>query len=158
MARQKERTMHENHAMIALRSDDHKRLLEQPFCRAERDPHATERLMGKLRNATLFEPEELPDNVVSMNSIVRYRVDGEAPARRVLVFSDNGTRPEAEISVITELGTALLGQRVGERIPLDFQEAGRPRWVQIEGIEPNLKNGMIPVQPKELASMPRLHG
>jgi len=150
--------MHINQAMIALTSDDHKRLLAQAYYHAERDPHAAERLMRKLRNATLFESEELSEDVVSMNSIVRYRIDGEAPVRRTLVFPGKRIRPEAEISVLTALGTALLGQRVGERIPLDFQEAGHPRWVQIEGIEPDLKGGMIPVQPKELAGVAHSQG
>jgi regulator of nucleoside diphosphate kinase len=158
MARHKEKIMHINQAMIALTSNDHKRLLAQAYCHAESAPRATERLMWKLRNATLFEPEELPDDVVSMNSIVRYRVDGEAAARGALVFSDDGTRSELEISVLTALGTALLGQRVGERIPLDFQETGRPRWVQIESIDPGLQGGMIPVQPKRLADVARSHG
>ena len=141
--------IHENQAMIALTSDDHKRLMAQAYYHAESHPRAAERLIWKLRNATLFEPEELPDDVVSMNSIVRYRVDGEVPARRALVFSDDGTQPEAEISVLTALGTALLGQRVGERIPLDFQEAGRPRWVQIESIDRGLHGSIIPVRPHD---------
>lgn len=140
--------MHINQAIIAIATDDHRRLMMRAQRHAEEDPRGAERLLRKLRSATLFAPEEFPDDVVSMDAFVTYRMDGERSTKRALILPENRMWPEAEISVLTPLGTALLGQRLGERIPVDFQEPGRPRWVQIESIGPRLQSGIVSLGPK----------
>jgi regulator of nucleoside diphosphate kinase len=151
-ALREERTMHINQATIAIAADDHSRLMLRAHCHAQEDPRDTERLLRKLRSATLFAPEELPDDVVSLDTFVTYRMDGERSARRALILPEDWMWPYAEISVLTSLGTDLLGQRVGERIPVDFQEPGQPRWVQIESVEPRLQSGIVSLGPIMSAS------
>jgi regulator of nucleoside diphosphate kinase len=72
-------------------------------------------LMSELRRASLCAAESLPGNVVSLGSRVTYRVDGLPPTTSALVLPGEAPRSDG-LSVLTPLGTALLGLRVGARM------------------------------------------
>ena len=59
----------------------------------------------------------LPEDVVSTNCRVIYRIDDEPKSRaHLLVHPEDLIWTGAEISVTTPLGTALLGLRIGDRM------------------------------------------
>jgi regulator of nucleoside diphosphate kinase len=72
-------------------------------------------LERELRRATLVTPRGVPRDTVTMNSRVRV-LDVEAGEPKVLTVAyPHHDRPEqAGVSVLTPLGTALLGKRVGD--------------------------------------------
>lgn len=90
------------------------RLLEQP---AFASSPVAEALNAELDRAKMCAPEEMPHDVVSMNSQVRFRdlTSGEERVR-TLVFPSQVTDSNTQLSVMAPVGAALLGLRVGNTI------------------------------------------
>ena len=91
-------------------------------------------LLSELRRAEVCHPAALPEEVVSANCRVIYRIDDEAKTRaHLLVHPEDLTWPGAEISVMTPLGAALIGLSVGDRVPYTETDGSRHE-VLVEGI------------------------
>ena len=103
---------------ITIHLDDYNALvLSAELARRANRPHAGF-LIAELRRARLCERYELPRNVVSMGCSVTYRLTSSAAkATRRLVFEYERAKYANGLSVATPLGTALLGVRVGDRMP-----------------------------------------
>ncbi len=119
---------------ITLASNDYNRLLFTAMIRQKCNRRKPDFLLKELRRAKVCHPSALPEDVVSTNCRVIYRVDGELKSRaHLLVHPEDLIWPGAEISVTTPLGTALLGLRVGDN--MSFIEAdGTIHEVFVEGI------------------------
>lgn len=65
----------------------------------------------------MCSPEEMPHDVVTMNSRVKFRnlSDGEVRVR-TLVYPAKMTDSNTQLSVMAPVGAALLGLRVGDSI------------------------------------------
>lgn len=89
-----------------------------------------ESLEEELGRASLVEDDQLPDNVVSMNSTVRFEdmSDGH-PSVVTLVYPHDAKIEENKISILSPIGAALIGLRVGQTI----------RWTLPSGKEKNLR-------------------
>ncbi len=77
-----------------------------------------EALAERLDNADVVAPEEVPADLVSMQSRVRFRdLKTGVEFEKELVYPRN-LDPEAkgQISVLAPLGAALLGSRVGQEV------------------------------------------
>lgn len=77
-----------------------------------------EALAERLDNADVVAPEEVPADLVSMQSRVRFRdLKTGVAFEKELVYPRN-LDPEAkgQISVLAPLGAALLGSRVGQEV------------------------------------------
>ncbi len=81
----------------------------------ERDRPYLATLAAELDRATLIEANEMPPDVVTMNSRVRLR-DGRRTWIMSLVFPEDADPEEGCISVLAPLGAALLGCRVGQEV------------------------------------------
>jgi regulator of nucleoside diphosphate kinase len=79
-----------------------------------------ESLLHELERAQPVDPEEVPADVVTMNSTVRLRdeVTGEMETY-TLTYPDRANIAENRISVLAPMGTALLGARVGDGVEWD---------------------------------------
>lgn len=74
-------------------------------------------LLDELGRADVRAPQDMPPDVVTMNSTVRFAIEG-ANEERCLTLAypkDMGQVADA-ISILTPVGTALLGLAVGDRI------------------------------------------
>lgn len=74
-------------------------------------------LLDELARAEIVEPGDLPANVVTMNSTVRFEVI--APHEEfclTLVYPADLSSAPNQISVLTPIGTALLGMAAGSVI------------------------------------------
>ena len=76
-----------------------------------------EALNAELDRAQMCTPETMPQDVVTMNSQVRFRdlVTGEERTR-TLVYPANMTDSSTQLSVLAPVGAALLGLRTGDII------------------------------------------
>jgi len=85
----------------------------------EKEEKALHKLEGKLKRAEVVFWKVISHNVVTMNSQARLREYGtkEEPVLDV-VFPDDMNPKRNHISVLTSLGTALIGQSVGDNIKL----------------------------------------
>lgn len=74
-------------------------------------------LLGELARADIVEPDELPARVVTMNSTVRFEViDPQEQFCLTLVYPSDLNSAPNQISVLTPIGTALLGMAEGSVI------------------------------------------
>ena len=90
------------------------RLLEQP---AYANSPVANALNDELDRAQMCAPEDMPHDVVSMTSQVKFRdlTTGEERVR-TLVFPANMTDSATQLSVMAPVGAALLGLRTGSTI------------------------------------------
>jgi regulator of nucleoside diphosphate kinase len=119
---------------ITIATCDYNRLLFTAMIRHGHGPRTSDFLLEELRRAEICHPAALPEDAVSMNCRVIYRIDDEPKSRaHLLVHPDDLMWPGAEISVATPLGTALLGLRVGDRMPFPDDD-GKTHEVFVEGV------------------------
>lgn len=87
---------------------------------------------AELRRANVVDSRQVPPDVVTMNSRVRLRdlEDGEETVY-TLVFPDQASIEENRISVLAPVGTAMLGQRVGDEVEWEVP-AGKVRLQVVE--------------------------
>ncbi|MBB3019162.1 transcription elongation GreA/GreB family factor [Microvirga lupini] len=121
---------------VTVATHDYNRLMSV----AAMDPHRRrpdrEFLMSELRRASLCHPDALPEDVVSTNAKVTYRIEGDGkPRAHILVYPEDLRWPGAELSVLTPLGIALLGLRVGDRMPFQTSRDGPVHEVVVENVQ-----------------------
>ena len=103
---------------ITLSTLDHERLHALLASPAARGVAAADSLTRELERADVLDPRELPVDVVSMNSTLRFVFDPE-PEEFEYTLSwprEAELQDKARISVFTPIGAALLGLRVGDSI------------------------------------------
>lgn len=72
-------------------------------------------LEGELEHAHVVAPADVPPDVITMNSKARVRdLETNEEMTYTLVFPDKANIDEGKISVVAPIGTAMLGQRVGD--------------------------------------------
>jgi len=105
---------------IVITEADHRELamlLDSEFAKvAGPAPHLDD-LNRELARAEIVGPGEVPTNVVTMNSKIVLR-DLDTGEREVysLVFPYSADIAEGRLSVLAPIGTAILGERVGEEL------------------------------------------
>ncbi|WP_353190601.1 nucleoside diphosphate kinase regulator [Pandoraea pnomenusa] len=76
-----------------------------------------EALETELARANVVDPEQMPADVATMNSVLRYRDLATQQEHRVtLVYPQHLAAAENGLSVLAPVGSALLGLRVGQSI------------------------------------------
>jgi transcription elongation GreA/GreB family factor len=118
---------------VTIATHDYNRLMSvAAMDRHQRRPHR-QFLLSELRRAALCHPDALPDDVVSTNTKVTYRLNGGGrPMAHVLVHPEDLLRLGAELSVLTPLGIAL---RVGDRMPFRTGRDGPWHKVVVEDVQ-----------------------
>lgn len=82
-----------------------------------RDRNHLAQLQTELERAEVVAPDDVPSNVVTMNSNVVLRdLDSGDDLAYSLVFPEDADIDKGAISILAPIGTALLGYRVGDRI------------------------------------------
>ncbi len=114
-------------------------------------------LREKLNHSSVFFREDIPANVVTLDTQVVYTVNGARTGPHVLVRSAADKLARFAISVRTMRGLALLGLAVGEKTEI-LGEEERPETLSVERIvfQPEadaLLNGTSskPIEPVDLA-------
>lgn len=76
-----------------------------------------ERLIKELESAKIVEPEAIPSNVVTMNSIVKLSfLNDNKQLQFQIVYPGEANIKENKISIFSPIATALIGYRVGDEI------------------------------------------
>jgi regulator of nucleoside diphosphate kinase len=77
-------------------------------------------LSDELDQADLLRPEEIPNDVITMNSTFRLQnLDNGEEAVYSLVFPADADSLRGKISVLAPIGTAVLGYRAGDTLEWD---------------------------------------
>ncbi len=91
-------------------------------------------LEDELARANIVAPNEVPANVVSMNSLVQFKVlPGTETFEKKLVYPHDLAQHEGAVSVLTPIGSALLGMEEGRTIDWP-QPNGQMMQVMIEKV------------------------
>lgn len=114
---------------LLLTSDDYDRLTG--IARAMATGHMRDDaqvLMDELYRADIVPPHWMPDGVVRMNSHVEFRDYRTGRLRRVqLVYPQQADIGDGRISVLSPVGTALLGLAEGQSISWSTDDRRRHR-------------------------------
>jgi regulator of nucleoside diphosphate kinase len=90
------------------------------------------RLRKKLAAATVVPASKVPADVVTMNSKVKYR-DAMGAAKSVKLVYPSQADGVGCVSVLSPLGTALLGAAVGQELDADIPGAGH-RQLRVDDV------------------------
>lgn len=91
-------------------------------------------LADELQAVDLVSSQEIAPDVVTMNSELELVLPGQAQRQRLTLCYPRDAEPAAgRISVLSPIGTALLGRRVGETISWSMPN-GEERQAQLAAI------------------------
>lgn len=98
---------------ITVARSEHHDLLVLGMARRGAAAAAADDLFYKLERVRIVPDEKMPADVVRIGSTVVYRADDAGPRRVQLVFPAAADISLGRISVLTPVGTALLGLHAG---------------------------------------------
>ncbi len=101
---------------IVLGKADHSKLNELAMAGLDRMPDLADRLLGELDRARVVEEGKVPEDVARMGSRITYRTNDDKEVSITLVYPKDADIDEGKISVMTPIGTALIGLRKGQSI------------------------------------------
>jgi regulator of nucleoside diphosphate kinase len=111
---------------IVIRDIDEDRLARLAAVMLDSKPELAEELFGELARARIASSAELPADTVQMGSTLTYEADGQR--RRVtLVYPQEADIAAGRISVLTPIGTALIGLAEGQSIDWTSRDGRRQR-------------------------------
>lgn len=129
--------MQKTQKQLILTEDDYNLLngyLNTSMYRSAYDRRNADILQAELRKAKLVNKNELPPDVVRLNSKVKVKTDkSEEVIELILVTPDRANIKEKRISIMAPLGTALLGFRQGQQVKWQVP-AGRKTFTILEVI------------------------
>jgi len=92
-----------------------------------------EKLAQELESGVLMEPQEIPSDVVTMNSVVKISFVGEEQQQEFrIVYPDEADFRMKRVSILAPIATALIGFRVGDLI--EWMVPGGLKKIKIDGI------------------------
>ncbi|MBU0713797.1 MAG: nucleoside diphosphate kinase regulator [Verrucomicrobia bacterium] len=98
-----------------------------------RDRNDLKSLESELRRAKIVESRDVPKTVVTMNTRLRFLdLDDGKKTEVTLVFPSDANIDEGKMSVLSPVGTALLGYAKGDTI--EWPVPGGTRRIRIEAI------------------------
>lgn len=108
---------------IALSAHDHQRLSTLAHATRNRLPDLAAALADEIGRAQLLADGELTGHFVGMNSEVEFRDEATGKIRIVtLVYPEEADISQGKISVLTPVGTALIGLPIGQ--PITWETPG----------------------------------
>ena len=121
---------------IFITATDRQRLsdmVETALAGKNRDAAFLKELARELAIAETVDPKNVPPNVVTMNSrvVVKDLESGET-SEYTLVFPEKADISQGRLSVVSPIGTAILGYAKGSTIT--WQTPGGPRQIKIVDI------------------------
>jgi regulator of nucleoside diphosphate kinase len=101
-------------------------------------------LLYELERATVVADAAVPDDVVRMGTTVRFRADGTAEREVELVYPKDADIEAGKVSVMTPVGTALIGLRRGQSITWVTRD-GRKQVLTVLAVSPPMGDGPGPL-------------
>jgi regulator of nucleoside diphosphate kinase len=103
---------------IQITELDRKRLLElirEAQSGEYRKSVYLENLRGELERAEVVAPQDIPPDVITMNSkVVLIDQDTNEEETYTLVYPESANPADGKVSILAPIGTAMLGYRVGD--------------------------------------------
>lgn len=102
------------------------------------NPSEADKLLRELASAKILEPEAMPPDVVTMNTIVKLSfLNNSRQVQFQIVYPEQADYTQNKISIFSPIATALIGYKVGDEI----------QWIVPAGIT-NIRIDEIIYQPE----------
>ncbi|MEL4069639.1 nucleoside diphosphate kinase regulator [Ochrobactrum sp. GPK 3] len=101
---------------IVVSDVDYERLMGLANSVPEQQEEIADELMAELDRAKVVPAKRLPQNVVHMGSVVEFRSNDGHERRVTLVYPGEADIAQGKISILTPIGTALIGLAPGQSI------------------------------------------
>jgi len=101
---------------IVLGNDEHKKLLVLAMAHSGHAAEDSDWLLFELDRAEVVPDEAMPRDVVRMGSSVRFRSSTGGERTAQLVYPEAADIEAGKISILTPVGTALIGLSAGQSI------------------------------------------
>ncbi len=75
-------------------------------------------LLAELKKGKIVEPKDIPEDAITMNSLVKFTDETQKELKYWLVFPEDADISQGKISVLSPIGCALLGYKIGDAITL----------------------------------------
>jgi regulator of nucleoside diphosphate kinase len=131
----REATKHRTQLDITVSALDHDRLTTLARTALDRLPDTAEELLSEMDRATIADAGAMPASVVRMGSTVTFRNGGDDTKRITLVYPGQADIAANKISILTPLGTALIGLAAGQSVVWKARD-GKERVLDIAEVEP----------------------
>lgn len=96
-------------------------------------PADSERLRAELDRAEVREPNDMPDDVITMNSTARFVDVASGDEHEMTLVYPRDAGAAGTVSILAPVGSALLGLRVGQQIDWTGP-GGRPLRLRVLAI------------------------
>lgn len=125
----------QNYSLV-VSSIDYQALLEI----IERDDSpAAEALEAELDRADIVKAADFPRDVVAMNAAATFvDLDSGEETTVFLVYPQDADVSKKKISILSPIGTALIGLRIGDKIDWPLP-SGKTRRLQVTSVTPSAK-------------------
>ena len=121
---------------IILTASDHERLSLLARAAETRMPDLASVLSEELERAEIL-PHGYPERTVCMGSEVEFRDESTGKVQTVtLVFPGDADIAQRRISVLTPVGTALIGMRAGDSISFEARDGDLRRLTVLSARQP----------------------
>lgn len=121
-------------SQILISDTDHGRLTGLARALLDRAPETAEELLSEMDRAVIKDAAAMPADVVRMGSIVTVRGESGETQRIMLVYPGEADIAENRISVLTPMGTALIGAATGQAVCWSSR-GGRELSVTVEAVD-----------------------
>jgi regulator of nucleoside diphosphate kinase len=126
---------------ITMTTTDIDRLSDLASAAQNKMPDVAHFLNAEIERATVVEPDEVPADVVTMNSRVRFRDEVTGEEHDVtLVYPEEQSLEQHKMSVLTPVGAALIGLSVGQSIAWHTRLGGE-KTLTVLAVERPLRAG-----------------
>lgn len=127
------------HDGIMIGSEEHRLLLILAMTGKWHTADDSDHLYRELDRARIVPDERLPHDVVRMGSQVTYRADGGWLRTVTLVYPERADPAEDRLSIMSPVGTALIGLRAGQSMEWTDRD-GRQRRVEVNAVRPPVRS------------------
>lgn len=122
---------------ITLATTDHNQLARLALAGTGHSSDAADDLLYELDRAQIVADPDVPADVVRMGSRVRFRT-GRDERHVILTYPAEADIASRRVSVLTPVGTALIGLRAGQSITFRTRD-GRPQMLTVLAVLPPLE-------------------
>ena len=129
---------------IVLGQADHRQLIVLAMAGIGHSAEDADGLLYELERAQVVPDGAVPDDVVRMGSLIRFRTDGGSEREVQLVYPADADIAAGKVSVLTPVGTALLGLRSGQSITWLTRD-GRKQLLTVLGVTQPDDNSPDPI-------------
>ncbi len=119
---------------IVIGEYDHERLSQIAESAQNRAPDVAEDLMAELDRAKVVADKSVPGTTVQMGSTVEFETDDGQHRKLTLVYPAEADIEQNKISILTPIGTALIGLSPGQQMTWTDRD-GDLRTLKIHAVE-----------------------